>query len=112
MSALRTIRLIGMGAALLFSVASTSAAPFPIGSIGNVASEGGAPLILAQGCPRGYDFNYRSGRCYPNRGDRGRSYRSERYSDYDDRPRYGWRGGVACPRGYDSHRGRCVRNYD
>lgn len=68
------------------------------------------PLVLVQGCPRGYNFNYQTGRCYP-------AYRENRYRDDGYRERgYGYgdryRGG-GCPRGYDMdyQTGRCYRNY-
>lgn len=65
-------------------------------------------LIKTQGgygsCPHGYDFSYRSGRCYPNESGERRRYR--RGYD-DDGPAYGRRG--LCPHGADfNYRdGRC-----
>jgi hypothetical protein len=75
------------------------------------------PLLLVQGCPRGYDMNYRTGRCYPNSG----SYRGPRYGEYGGyggyrgdyyRGGYGGYGGGRCRRGYDFDydTGRCYPN--
>ena len=75
------------------------------------------PLLLVQGCPRGYDMNYRTGRCYRNSG----SYRGPRYGEYGGyggyrgdyyRGGYGGYGGGRCRRGYDFDydTGRCYPN--
>jgi hypothetical protein len=69
------------------------------------------PLLLVQGyyreyggyerCGRGYDRDYRTGRCYPNSD----SYRGPRYGEYGG---YG-----RCGRGYnrDYRTGRCYPAY-
>jgi hypothetical protein len=83
-----------------------------------------SPLVLVQGCPRGYNFSYRTGRCYPAYRE---NYRDDRYgyggggygyyacppgtnpNPYDGR--CVWSGGVRCPPGYNALGGRCVPNY-
>jgi hypothetical protein len=78
-------------------------------------------LQLVQGCPRGYDFDYRTGRCYRDwdRDDYGYRYRHRRR--YDDYP-YGYHDcppgmnridgrcipSRRCPPGYNDYNGRCV----
>jgi hypothetical protein len=64
------------------------------------------PLLLVQGCPRGYNFSYRTGRCYPAYLENYRdSYREGYYREYGG---YG-----RCPRGYNRNynTGRCYPAY-
>ena len=79
-----------------------------------------SPLILVQGCPHGYDMNYRTGRCYPNRRENyRRPYYREGYGGYGGYGRYGGYGGYGryggyggCRPGYDMdyRTGRCYPN--
>ena len=46
---------------ILTSAANT--APISKAALNSIAQN--SPLVLVQGCPRGYNFSYRTGRCYP-----------------------------------------------
>jgi hypothetical protein len=66
-------------------------------------------LLLVQYCPRGYNFSYRTGRCYlASRENYRDSYRGGYYREYGGYGGYGGR----CPRGYDFNynTGRCYPN--
>jgi hypothetical protein len=107
---------------MLTSAADT--APISKAALNSVAQN--SPLVLVQGCPRGYNFSYQTGRCYPAhrenyryRGDR-YGYGGDGYGYYGCPPgtnpnpydgRCVWGGGVPCPPGYNALGGRCVPNY-
>jgi hypothetical protein len=73
------------------------------------------PLVLVQHCPRGYNFSYRTGRCYlASRENYRDSYRGPYYREYGGHGGYGGYGGYGrCPRGYNLNynTGRCYPAY-
>jgi hypothetical protein len=120
---------LSFAAALLITVDAGAALPLAPAGLSTTAEYGLTPV---QGCPRGYDFNPRTGRCYPNRRDSRGNYRGDYYrEDYRGYrgPAYGGpgygcpfgtnplpngqcvpAGGAWCPRGYNSIEGRCYPN--
>jgi hypothetical protein len=111
-----TIRAILLAAAvcatggMLTSAANTA----PISKAALISITQNSSLVLVQGCPPGYNFSYRTGRCYPAYLE---NYRHGYHacppgtnpSPYDGR--CVWSGGVRCPPGYNALAGRCVPNY-
>jgi hypothetical protein len=119
-----TIRYILLVAAvcatggMLTSPANTA----PISKAASNSIKQNSLLVLVQGCPRGYNFSYRTGRCYPayRENYRGDGYGGGGYGYYACPPgtnpnpydgRCVWSGGVRCPPGYNALGGRCVPNY-